>query len=220
MREEYKEYFERITQHPRLLVGQQVQSLTGEGKETLRDAQDAKDWQDAVKHLLAQEVEARTAAKVDELREVFTTVHASIDLFRNNVDLIPGTKQFDPELAREFTTLAKDYELRSGGKLVGYSVPVQPMINQLRAQLAARRAAAATPPAAAAAPSPASQRAAEQPRTPQGQWTTSQGSAPAGGAAEGPQAGLMSKAGQASDGDDGVAAGLMEAFFRQNGITI
>lgn len=204
MREEYKEYFERLNAHPRTLVGQEVQSLSGSGKERLRDAADAREWQEAVKHLLVAEVESRAGARAEEYREVFSTVHSSIDLFRNNVDLIPGTKQFNRELANEFAALAKDYELRSNDKLIGYSVPVQPMINQLRTQLASRKAAATAPAPAAA--SPQQQRAAEQPRTPQGRW-------------DGPQAGLSSKAGQSGQTDD-VAAGLMDAFYRQNGITI
>lgn len=202
-RTEHAHYFEALGKHPRLLVGQQVPSLKGSGMETLRDAADARDWQDAVKHLLAEDVSARAETKAGELKDVFTTVHSSIDLFRNNVDLIPGTKQFDKELANEFAALAKEYEARSNGKLIGYSVPVQPMINQLRSRLATSRAAA---PAAPAAPSPAQQRAAEQPRTPAGQW-------------DAPQAGISSKAGQSGDGDD-VAGQLYGAFLRQNGITI
>lgn len=191
-----------------MLVGEEVPSTKDDGTERLRDAQDARDWQEAVKHLLVQEIDARAGAKADELKDVFATVHSSIDLFRNNADLIPRTKQFDAELANEFATLVKDYELRSDGKLIGYSVPVQPMINQLRSQIASRRTAAAAGgrPPAAAAPSAQQQKVAEQPRTPQGQWT-------------GPQGGISSKAGSSSDGDEG-AAGIMEAFFRQNGMTI
>lgn len=204
VRTEYKEYFDRLQMHPRLLVGQEVESLTGQGREKLRDTADAKDWQDAVKRLLAQEVESRALAKADELKDVFTTVHSSIDLFRNNVDLIPGTKQFDKQLADQFAALAKEYELRSDGKLIGYSVPVQPMINQLRSQLAAQKAATAS---AAAAATSKQQQAAQQPRTATGQF-------------DGPQAGITSKAGQSSSGSDDVAAGLMEAFYRQNGFSI
>lgn len=206
VREEYKEYFERLNMHPRLLVGQEVNSLTGQGKERLRDANDAREWQEAAKHLLVSEVEERATKQADELRNVFDTVHSSIDLFRNNIDLVPGTKQFDKELAEQFVSLAKDYELRSNGKLIGYSVPVQPMINQLRSQLAASRASAAAAPAAAAAspaPSARAQQAAAQPRTPGGQFDS-------------PQGGLRSKAGQSSDGAS-EAEGLLDAFFRQNG---
>src|SRR5690606_6650039 len=44
VRKEYPEYFERLEKHPRLLVGQEVQSLTGEGKERLKDTADAREW--------------------------------------------------------------------------------------------------------------------------------------------------------------------------------
>lgn len=210
MQTEYDEYFKRLQMHPRQLVGQEVQSVTGEGKERLRDAQDAKDWQEAVKHLLVQEVEARATTKADEHREVFNTVHSSIELFRNNPDLIPGTKQFDTELANQFATLMKDYELRTNGKLVGYSIPVQPMIQSLRTQLAEKRKSAAAPAPPAA------------PQTQPGTGAQPPAPKPQGGAQgsdDAPQAGFTSKAGH-SAGDDNVASGLMEAFFRQNGMTI
>lgn len=205
MREEHAKYFEHISQHPRLLVGKEVPSPTGNGMEVLRDSADAKEWQEAVKHLLVEEVAARAETKKDELADVFQTVHESIELFRNNPDLIPGTKQFDRELADKATAMLKDYELRANDKLIGYSVPVQPIINQIREQLTTSRAAAApsTPPAAAA-PTPAQQRAAEQPRNDAGQWA--------------PQAGVPSKAGS-SGGIDDSAAGLLEAFARQNGFS-
>lgn len=173
----------------------------------LRDSTDAKEWQEVVKQQLAAEVEARVDAGKQELSGVFDTVHASIDLFRNNVDLVPGTRQFDRELADEFATFAKPYELRSDGKLMGYSVPVQPMINQIRTQVAARRAKAApatTPPAAAPAQA---HHSAGQARTPAGQF-------------DGPQAGLQSKAGSGGDGSDNVGGQVLDAFLRQNGVSI
>jgi hypothetical protein len=205
VRTEYPRYFDALAKHPRLLIGQEVPAADGSDRmERLRDASDAASWQEAVKSQLAQEVKARIDTKQDEMRGTFEVVHASIDLFRNNGDLIPGSKQFDAELAEQFVSLAKDYELRTNGKLVGYSVPVQPMINQLRSQLVARRAAA---PAAPAAPSAQAQRAAVQPRTPAGQF-------------DGPQAGITSKAGSSVAGEDNVAQGIMDAFLRQNGITI
>lgn len=205
VRTEHAKYFEHIEKHPRLLVGMEVPSLTGEGTEVLRDSADARDWQEGVKSILVSEVQARTEAKKDEVRDVFDTVHASIDLFRNNPDLIPGTKQFDPEFAEQAVAMLKDYELRANEKLIGYSVPVQPILNQLREQLTKSRAAADSPgPTAAAAPSAQQQRAADQPRTERGQWA--------------PQAGVPSKAGNSADIDD-TASGLYDSFFRQNGFT-
>src|SRR5699024_8940204 len=105
------------------------------------------------------------------------------------------------ELAKEFTELAKAYESRADGKLIGYTVPVQPIVNQLRSKLAAQRAAA---PAAPAAPSAQQQRVAEQPRTEVGTWA--------------PQAGIASRAGS-SGNVDSSADGLLDAFARQNGFS-
>lgn len=206
VRTEFPKHFAALEKHPRLLIGTEVPSVKGEGMERLRDAADAADWQDAMKHLLLDEVNSRTAVKQEELSDIFATVHGSIDLFRNNADLIPGTKQFDRELADQFAALAKDYELRNEGKLVGYSVPVQPLINQVRSQLVASRAAKAAP-APAATPSPRAAQAAAQPRTETGQFDS-------------PQAGFTSKAGTSAAAGTNPADGIMDAFFRQNGITI
>ena len=102
-----------------------------------------------------------------------------MDLFKNNPDLIPGTKQFNRGLADSFTKLVKDYEVRNdAGKLIGYAVPVQPLINSLRSQQKAVAPAAA--PAAAKPVAPAA--------------------APAAPAAA-PQAGIRSNAGSAGGGD-------------------
>lgn len=210
MRETHGRYFEAVQKHPRRLVGQQVPALDGEGTITLRDSADAQAWQEAVKEILFEEVSAKAEEKKSELRDIFDTVHSSIDLFRNNPDLIPRTKQFDAELAEQAVELLQPYELRANDKLIGYSVPVQPMINQLRQRLAKNRAAASAPQngapsAPAAAPSPRQAQAQAQPRTEQGQWA--------------PQGGIASKAGSSAEIDD-TAAGLFEAFYRQNGMRI
>lgn len=188
MQAEYSNYFEAIQQHPRLLIGQQVPSLKGEGMETLRDSADAQEWQEAVKGILVREVQDRAGRRADDVAPMMETLHASVGLFQNNVDLVPGTKQFDKELADRFATYAKAYELRVEGKLQGYNIPVQPLVDQVRTQLVAERAAKAATapaaPAAAAAPTAAQARAAEQARNQVGQF---QG--------EAPQAGIASKAG-------------------------
>ena len=170
-----------------MLVGTQVPALSGaEGQmETLRDASDAREWQDAVKALLTEEVRERATKSAEENKGILDTVHASIELFTKNKDMVPGTRQFDRQLADRFSSMVKPYELRVDGKLHGYTIPVQPLIDQLRAQLGIERAAApatAATPAAAATGRPAG--------TP----------APAGDA---PQAGIGSKAGSSSeDADD------------------
>jgi hypothetical protein len=175
-REEYGNYFEALEKHPRLLVGAQVPAIGKEGMETLRSTEDAKEWQEAVKSLLVQEIRSTAQAKVEESREFLSTVHASIDLFKNNTDLIPGAKGFNRKLADQFAAMAKPYEVRADGKLQGYSIPVQPIIDNLRAQMKAAEPPAAPQTPAAAAPAPPS--------------------------APPPQAGLTSKAGSSSERED------------------
>lgn len=170
-------------------MGQKVPSLSGNGSETLRDSADAKEWQDGVRHLLAEEVRSRAGKAMEENAGFLQTMHASIELFQNNPDLIPGARGFDKELADRFATLVTPYELRNEGKLQGYSIPVQPILDQLRTSLQAERAAKApeTPAPAAGATTPAPpQQAAQQP--------------PAQ-----PQAGITSKAGAESQ-EEGFAA--------------
>lgn len=143
MQGEYANYFDALRQHPRMLIGQQVPSLRTDANEgdmeTLRDASDAKDWQDAVKHLLTDEVRERAEKALDENKGVVDTVHASIELFTQNPDLVPGTRQFNRQLADRFAAMAKPYELRVEGKLHGYTIPVQPLIDQLRTQVSSEQ---------------------------------------------------------------------------------
>jgi hypothetical protein len=189
---EYAKYFEAINQHPRSLVGKEVPSMVGEGMEILRDSADAKDWQDAAKQQLAAEVKARAERKSDEVKPMMQTLHASIALFQQNHDLIPNTRQFDRELADRFAAISKPYELRVEGKLNGFSIPVQPLVDAVRAQLTAERAAKAAPPAPAAPagqPTPQQQRAAEQTRNDVGQFHNP----------DAPQAGIPSKAGMSGE---------------------
>lgn len=150
-----------------------------EGMETLRNSEDAKEWQEAVKSLLVAEIREQATAKMEESADFMQTVHASIDLFKNNPDLIPGTKGFNRQLADQFAGMMEPYEVRVDGKLQGYSIPVQPIIEKLRTNL---KAAAAPAPAPAAA-TPA---AAPPPRP----------------APEPPQAGIPSKASSGAERED------------------
>lgn len=197
MREEYTKYFEALETHPRLLVGREVPKIGGrDGEmERLRDSTDAKEWQDAIKSLLVEEVKDRAVRRAEDDRGSMETLHASVELFQNNHDLIPGTKQFDSQLATRFVALAKPYEHRVDGKLRGYSIPVQPLVNQLRSEIAAERARAATPAAPAtnapaAGPAPVSAIPSAAPAA----------SAPV--AVDPPQAGIPSKAGAGAEGKE------------------
>ena len=150
-----------------------------EGMETLKNSEDAREWQEAVKSLLVAEIREQATTKMEDASDFMQTVHASIDLFKNNPDLIPGTKNFDRKLADQFAGMMEPYEVRVEGKLQGYSIPVQPIIEKLRANL---KAAAPAPPVAGAAP-PA---AAPSPRP----------------APEPPQAGIQSKASSGAERED------------------
>jgi hypothetical protein len=165
--------------------------------ETLRDTADATEWQEAVKSILVEEVQDRAQRAMEESSGFLDTIHASIELFQNNTDLIPGTKEFDVDLANRFATLAAPYELRNEGKLQGYSIPVQPIIEQIRSQLVTERARATdSPPTDGSSGAPAAPIAG----------------APAAGAgnrdpapaapADPPQAGIQSKAGNSSETED------------------
>ena len=191
VRKDFPKYFDALDKHPRLLVGTEVPAIGKEGTEVLRDSNDAKDWQEAIKAALIAEIRSRTDRAMEDDREIMSVVHDSIELFQNNPDLVPGTKQFDRELADRFVALAKPYELRVEGKLHGYSIPVQPLVTQVRSDLVASRAKAAQPqPPAAGAPqgagAPAAPAAAPTPPPP----------APA------PQGGIPSKAGASADDKD------------------
>jgi hypothetical protein len=176
VREEYENYFDALEKHPRLLVGTQVPAIGKEGMETLRNSEDAKEWQEAVRSLLVAEIREQATTKMEESSDFLETVHASIDLFKNNKDLIPGVKGFNRPLADAFAEMATPYEVRVDGKLQGYSIPVQPIIDNLRKQLSAKTPA---PPVA-----PPSQAAPVKPK------------------AEPPQAGIPSKAGMSSEKED------------------
>lgn len=171
VKEEYAKYFETLQKHPRLLVGEEVPNLKGEGTETLRSAEDAREWQEAVKHILADEVRSRMSHLQDANMQLAETLHGAVDLFKNNPDLVPGTTGFDRELADAFAEMARDYEHRVDGRLLGYTIPVQSLINGIRSQLVARRSQAPDP-----TPAPAQKQQQQQ-----------------------PQAGMRSKAGTSSD---------------------
>jgi hypothetical protein len=184
---EFPKYFEALAKHPRELVGVEVPKPGTDRTEVLRDSADAQEWQEATKALLAREIVDRAERRMEENSGYLQTLHQSIELFQNNVDLIPGTKQFDVDLANRVAQVLEPYAVRVNGKLHGYSIPVQPMVNQIRTALTQERSAAP------AAPTPVAGAAPE--------------GAPAGGVstpppADPPQAGITSKAGQSDEGKE------------------
>lgn len=145
MQKDYERYFDALNKHPRLLVGTEVPSMTKEGMEVLRDSADAKEWQEAVRHVLAEQIREDAQQRMQGATGFLETMHEAVALFQNNPDLIPGTKGFNRDLADRFAAMAQPYEVRVDGKLQGYSIPVQPIIDNLRKQSQPPAAAAATP---------------------------------------------------------------------------
>lgn len=181
-RAEYENYFQALETHPRLLVGKEVPAIGKDGMETLKDSNDAKEWQEAVRELLIQEIQDGARKLEEGAAPQIQILHASLDLFKNNKDLIPGTKQFNRQLADEFAKVAQPYEVRHEGKLRGYSIPVQPIIDALRSQMTQSAATVDT----SVHQSPASAPPAGQQSPP----------------SEAPQAGIPSKAGSSAEKED------------------
>ena len=196
VRTEFAAYIEAVEAAPRYLVGKTVPKADGsEGEETLRDAQDARDWQEEIKKQLGREVTRRIELGRQESSGLMEVVNNSIGLFQANPDIVPNSKQFDKELADEFAALIKPFEVRNDKEqLVGWKVDVKPMLATLRQQVMARRAAAPAAPAAPATPTPQQQRAAEQARNGAGQFHNP----------DAPQAGITSSAGQNADDSDNL----------------
>ena len=103
---------------------------------------------------------------------------------------MPNTAKFDKELADSVVKFAKPYEVRADGKLMGYSIPLQALVEQERQALKDRRASQPAAPASTGAPA-----AQQQP---------AQGDAPK--PSEAPQAGIQSRAGQSGEGADDLDA--------------
>lgn len=152
MQADYGQYIERLSRHPMELVGQELPAIDGtDGTLIFGTVQEARDWQDAVKTILRREVQLHVQQQQEEYSDVRETLHSSIQLFRDNPDLIPGSQGFNKELADEVAKMARPYALKMDGKLTGYSIPIQGIVDQVRGNLKARAAAApAAPPPAPA----------------------------------------------------------------------
>lgn len=180
-------YLEAIENHPRLLVGQTVPAANGQGTELIKDEADAASWQGAVKHIISQQVHQKTQAYLNDAKPFLGALQDSIEMFRRNPELVPGTKEFDREIATKFTALAASYKYEVDGKTIGYMVDVQPLIEAVKTQVAAARQAAPATPTAR------QEQAANQARNEVGQF-------------EGPQAGIISQQGLSGEAEEDFTA--------------
>lgn len=146
--EDYPHYLNALQMHPLELVGKELPSIDGsEGTVSFRTAGEVAQWQSAVETILQRELEASVQQQLQDSNEVLDVVHNSIQMFADNPDLVPGSKSYNKALASEFVRLAEPYALRMNGKLTGYSIPVQGLIDRCRAQVNAKSAAPAAPAA-------------------------------------------------------------------------
>lgn len=152
--EDYPHYIEVLQLHPLELVGKELPSIDGSDDNVVfRTADEIAHYQEAVKTILQRELAQSVEQRRADSNEVLDVVHASIQLFQDNPDLVPGSKSYNKQLASEFVKIAEPYALKMNGKLTGYSIPVQGLVDQVRARIkAAPTAPAAKAPAKKAAP--------------------------------------------------------------------
>lgn len=151
--QDYPEYIGALKMHPLELVGKELPPIDGsEQNIVLRTAQEVEQWQGAVRTILKRELDAAVQQHRQDSNEVLDVVHGTIQMFQANPDLVPGTKGYNKALASEFLRIAEPYALRMNGKLTGYSIPVQGLIDRVRAQVTAAAPAAPAAPAKPAAP--------------------------------------------------------------------
>jgi hypothetical protein len=173
-------FLQMLQAHPMELVGNQVPNVNGqEGVMRLNNAAEAEAWLGAVKQILGRQVNARTEALLQDARPILSTLQGANNLFKNNPDLVPGTKEYNPELAKQVYALTKTYIHKVDDKAIGFRVDIQPVVDAVREQLKT----------AAPAPTARQEQAAQQARTPTGQF-------------DAPQAGIPSQAGISGDPEE------------------
>ena len=173
---------EAINVHPRLLIGDTVPSVkAGGAPEVLKTSEDARDWQEAVRGIITEQVTNRTSALMNDARPLLGTLQDSVNLFRSNRDLIPGTAEYNPQLAKQFIEMTKAYLFVADGKPLGWRVDVQPILDSIRQSLGA------------AAPTARQEQVASQPRATDGKW-------------DAPQAGIPSRTGSSGAEEEDYSA--------------
>jgi hypothetical protein len=187
-----------------MLVGVKVPNLQNPDgpDELIRDSDDAREWQEAARGLIDGALNDAVEQKMKAAAPTLSVFQESIMMFRNNPDIMPGSAEFDKELAEEFTAIAGDYVIKANGKKIGYQMNVQPLLNKLRERRAAAaggNAVVAQQQQAAAAARQA--QAAAQARTQQGQFTKP----------DGPQAAIPTKAGSSGDTEDDYSSFMSAA---------
>lgn len=169
IQEEYGAYLQALQVSPSALVGRTVPGLDSDEDITLASREEADRWQQGVRQELGYIVDGMTKEAQQKMQEQYQPLQHVVDLFRNNPDLVPGAPGFNKNLADLVAEHAKDYAVTNEeGKITGYKVPLQPLVNALRKVFAQPTTVASKPKQEKTAP------------------------------AEKPQVGLRSQAGQSS----------------------
>ena len=204
------EFLSHLRQPPMRLVNMEVPSIrigAAAGEMTrLLDSGMAAEWQKGVAEMIESEIADIAAQKADAIRPTMRVIQESFLMFENNPDIVPGTDSFDPELAARFVEIAKTYELKVNGKVLGYQdINVQPLLNSLRTDLAKQRGATGARDTDRAAAQRAA--AAAQPRTDGGQF-------------DAPQGGVIASAGRSGDSEEGFDTFWNTLKINPNGLGI
>lgn len=175
---------------PYLLVGQSLPSLRPdakpEDKDLMTDSAKAAEYKRALQSLVEAEIKDDVAKREKDVMPMMSVLQESALMFQNNPDLIPNTDKFDQQLAERVARVGKSYELVVNGKVTGYQVNMQPIINELREQLTKERAETGI---VTQQQSAQAARAAEQARDEAGKF-------------RGPQAGITSKSNASGGAND------------------
>lgn len=171
--EVYGHYTQLLELHAMELVGKALPPIDGSDERFVPSSvQEAQQYQEAVNSMLVRQMRGEIEAMRQADDEVISVVHDSITLFQNNPDLIPNSKSFNKPLADHVMKLVQPYALRLDGKLTGFSIDIQGIIDQARGQFKA------------APPAPTKKAATGRTTAPR------------------PQGGLASKAGTSGAGDE------------------
>jgi hypothetical protein len=157
-----------------------------DAKVTLRDSSEAKAYQESLAKLVKAEIDDVVKQKTDQIRPLMSVTQESALLLQSNPDLIPDTDKYDPELAALVYEVGKSYELKVNDKVIGFQVPMQPIINKLRGDLEKSRGVDGVVQQQMSAQQ---QRAAEQAREQDGKFA-------------GPQGGILSKQNASGEGGE------------------
>jgi len=196
---------------PTELVGTEVPSIQRGAqpgqKMRITDSTQARQYIEDASKLIERGVDDLVGQKNQELKPLRSVIQESFLLFSNNPDIVEGSKTFDKELATRFASMASAFAFIHNGQTIGYQGNVQPMLNELRANLAKERGASGERVSQEQRAEAQRQVAAGQARTPGGQFQAPQG--------QQPQAGIPSTQGfTPADGD----AEEYGAFWQASGV--